>query len=180
VVLDPRPADRWPARTDAEARKRYRTLLQQALSAVHLTAQWGIVPVAEDIHSALVVPDSLLLLAGDREPVYLRATQRFQYGPHPKYPGERKVITAEYAYTLAADEGLREELVAWHWQQGAAWPHPHLHVRGEKPHIPTGRVAFEEVLLYAITDLGVTPARNDAVDVLQETLRRFKAHQSWS
>jgi hypothetical protein len=73
------------------------------------------------------------------------------------------------------------ELYAWHWQEGADWPHPHLHVAADrKLHFPTGRVAFEEVLLFTLTDLGVEPARSDAAEVLRETLRLFKTFQSWS
>lgn len=194
---DPGPADRIQARSDAAARDRYLRFLQKSLRAVHSTAIWLVVPVPRTpgAFSTVTVPDVLPLktsapsdkVSTDR--LYLRATQRFTYGDHPMYAGDRKVFTEEYIYTLANDEDLADELYSWQWHP-AAFPEPHVHVmRGQsgaaglgKLHIPTGRVAFEQVLKFAILDHGVVPAmdRDQAIAVLDESLRRFQAFRTWA
>jgi hypothetical protein len=131
------------------------------------------------MHSAITAPETIRLRAVDCS-VYLRATQRFEFADSERYEGERKVVTAQYVYTLAEDEDLAQELFSWQWHPGD-WSHPHLHVRTDhKLHIPTGRVAFEQVLLVAITDYGVEPAKTDAPEILAETLRRFRLFRSWA
>jgi hypothetical protein len=121
--------------------------------------------------------------------MFLTALQRFEYIDHPRYPGERKVSTLEYAYTLSHDETLGVSLFSWEWNPSSeVWPEPHLHIgRGNpevaglhKHHIPTGRVALEHVLLYAIAHHGVE--LEDPVEsrkVLDDCLRRFNANRSW-
>lgn len=120
--------------------------------------------------------------------LYLRATQRFSLNDHPKYPGERKVVTHDYAYTLSDDEDQQPELYSWQWTQGVADPHVHVG-RGHpsfgslgKRHIPTGRVAFEQILKFAIQEHDVQTAidRQQAIESLDECLRRFVTFRSWA
>jgi hypothetical protein len=133
------------------------------------------------IHSAFTVPE-VVPLTGESTSVFLRATQRFEYAEHPDYAGERKVVTTQYVYTLAEDRELTAEILSWQWHPGE-WPDPHLHERANrKLHIPTGRVAFKQVLSFVLTDLGIEPAkpRDEAMAILDESLRRFRAFRSWS
>lgn len=118
--------------------------------------------------------------------IYLRSTLQFHYEDHPEFPKERKVATDEYAYTLSRDDLMKDEIVSWHWQPGSR-ADPHLHV-GPAPggppkrhHIPSGRIAFEQVLRYAIDDCGVRPAlkKAEALAQLDECLRRFSAYRTW-
>lgn len=115
------------------------------------------------------------------------ATQHFHYVPDRRYRGEWKVATDGYAYTLATDEALSHEVVAWHWHPQTR-PDPHLHIgRGleefnvlpGRAHIPTGRVAFEEVVLFLLKDLGAVPARDDWENVLDDSLQRFRKYRTW-
>ena len=133
------------------------------------------------MHSAFTVPEAVPLGAPTNR-IFFRATQRFKYDEHPDYgKDERKVVTAEYIYTLAEDAELQREIMSWQWHPG--WPDPHLHTRvNRKLHIPTGRVAFEQVLSFTLTDLGIEPAkpRDEAMAILDESLRRFRAFRSWS
>lgn len=156
---------------------------------MHGTAIWYVQPVPGTAGrwSALTAPDVIRLKTNSGS-LYLRATQSFCYGVHPQFEGERKVLTEDYVYTLSADEALQQELYSWQWHPGA-WPEPHVHVGRRNPslgdlgklHIPTGRVAFEQVLKFAIGDHGVLPARgDDAIDILDESLRRFQLYRSWS
>lgn len=141
-----------------------------------------------DQWSAFTAPDpTLRLRTSSGDWLYLRATQRFHYADHPDYPGERKVVTDDYAYTLSEDDA-GTELFSWQWHPGL-WSDPHVHVgRGHpdhgglaKLHIPTGRIAFEEVLKFAIIEYDlITPVdRDTALAQLDETLRRFRAFRQW-
>lgn len=75
--------------------------------------------------------------------------------------------TGAYLYTVNADR-LRGELFGWHWHPvGLSWcQSPHLHAPGEDgDHVPTGRVAFEQVVRWLIEELDVSPLRHDWADV---------------
>jgi hypothetical protein len=98
-----------------------------------------------------------------------------------------KARTAAYWYILQdADE---QELLAYHWHPEGHSPvtTPHLHVRadmapfrfGHRIHLPTGRVALEEIIRIAITEFGVTPLRDDWPDVLDTGQRLFESMRSW-
>ncbi len=122
----------------------------------------------------------------DNGPLYLRATQEFHFDDHPKFAGERKVVTDAYAYTLSQSPELADELLAWHWQpEGGQEPHMHIghgHAHFDalsRLHVPSGRIAFEQVLLFAIEELGVLPVREDAKEVLSEVLERFRQYRTW-
>ena len=116
--------------------------------------------------------------------------QRFSYGEHPKFPGERKVKTLEYAYTLSDDPTLERALFSWDWNPNSeVWCDPHLHVgRGDptvegfhKHHIPTGRVALEHVLKFAINghDVRTVMPSGEALEIIEDCLRRFDLYKSW-
>lgn len=105
--------------------------------------------------------------------------------------GERgpwKVRTTAYFHAL--EDETSQEIIAYHWHPrlGSNFSFPHLHIGtgigaalGEvhKYHIPTGRVALEDVLRLAITEFGVTPQRADWEDVLSEGRAAYEAWRSW-
>ncbi len=134
----------------------------------------------------LSVPAIVAMARADGDPLHLRATQEFHLDDHPQFPGERKVVTDAYAYTLSESPELADELLAWHWQpESGREPHMHIgraHARlGElgRLHVPSGRIAFEQVLLFVIDELEVVPAREDAKEVLSEVLERFRQYRTW-
>lgn len=100
--------------------------------------------------------------------------------------GERgpwKVETLAYSHGLETPEA--REIIAYHWHpgQGSEITYPHLHLGAgigadlgilEKTHIPTGRIALEDVLRFAISELGVEPQREDWSEVLAETQAAFE------
>ncbi|HEY3669499.1 MAG TPA: hypothetical protein VGN51_01070 [Acidimicrobiia bacterium] len=134
------------------------------------------------------MPETISLESGDGRRIYLRATQGFTFGDNERVAKERKVNTLQYAYTLSEDADLAAELFSWQWHP-PAWPEPHMHIgRGHpehgvlsKLHVPTGRVAFEQVLRFAITEYDVQTAkpRDEALGVLDDVLTRFHRHKSW-
>lgn len=140
---------------------------------------------------SIVVPEPIIeLRRRASDPLYLTATQTFHFDDDERFAGERKVFTDAYAYTLSDDSAMGSELFAWHWHPDAGREDPHLHVgrrhatHGElgKLHIPSGRIAFEEVLLFAIDELGVEPrpSVDGAKAVLAETLHSFRKFRRWN
>jgi hypothetical protein len=183
-VLEPTPADRIKVRTDADAKKRYLSFLQASLSAMHQWAVWRVAPVRQsDALSAFTQPEWLPFGSGDVA-VALRATQRIRYLDDQRYPGERKVQTADYGYTLR--DADQQEIVSWQWHPSVGdYEMPHVHAGRGLPgdfgrlHIPTGRVAFEDVLLFLIKDFAVQPAKVDGEELIRESLRRFRSFSTW-
>jgi hypothetical protein len=73
-----------------------------------------------------------------------------------------QILAVEYNYTLRLVGGA--DLIAYHWHprgvSGITWPHAHFHtltspVDLSRTHFPTGRVALEAVVRYAIMELKV-------------------------
>jgi hypothetical protein len=121
----------------------------------------------------------------------LEASQRFELVPDHRFEGEWKSKTLAYIYAIRDSHasGDEAEVISWHWHPLTTpqRPDPHVHVRADHPslpgtrslHIPSGRVAFEEVAYFLISDLGCTPARADWNDILQDTLTRFRTYRTW-
>jgi hypothetical protein len=119
--------------------------------------------------------------------------------------GPWRVQTAAYHYDLSRQDGTGEprELFLYHWHPGpqpgsaqtsgtlVTTPHLHVHAshvgRDETPamnlddfHLPTGRVALEEVLRFAIRDCGVRPLRDDWESILEKTEMAFLESRTWA
>ena len=102
--------------------------------------------------------------------------------------GLHELRTVEYRYYLT-QEGAEQPLLRWEHvrtpEAGALWCRHHLQGPVNLPlpgpavslndlHLPTGYVAFEEVLRFCIVDLGVR-ALSDAWDeILRESYDQFK------
>jgi len=92
-----------------------------------------------------------------------------------------------YAYTISEDPDLGHELLAWHWHPTTRLD-THIHIGKSHPthgdlakyHVPSGRVSFEQVVRFLITDLGVSPARADWDSVLTDSHGKFVTHRRWS
>lgn len=100
---------------------------------------------------------------------------------------ETRPVRSEAATQVVAPvDGYRVEfgradgrtMLAYHWHPVGVSPvtWPHLHVSGSlagidlgKAHLPTGVVPLQDVLRFAIVDLGVEPLRDDWRAVLAAT-----------
>lgn len=110
------------------------------------------------------------------EPVELRGPRRISLLVALQYrivepPGRRglwAIQPAAYVYELS--DAQRREILAYHWHpEGHLIPWPHLHVGpgagadqaalSHKAHLPSGYVAIEDVIRFAITELDVPPRR---------------------
>lgn len=179
---------RLPTRTKAKALDRYKSVLQKSLTCLSPTLIWNTAAAerGERGEFVLLLSDSPLRLNRlESEPLYFTATQNFHMEKDHRFTGEWKVKTDRYEYTLSFSPNLSPELLAWHWHPGSK-PEPHLHAHLEGPdprldkvHLPTGRVAFEEIVRCLIQDLEVRPARQNWENVLRDTETRFKTYRTW-
>jgi hypothetical protein len=95
-----------------------------------------------------------------------------------------KVTTLAYRY--AFEDSEHNELVLYDWHPSSRVQIPHLHipcagdVRPEfcKCHIPTGRIAFEDFLLFLIEEFKIQAVDNYKT-ILCENRQKFRDHCSW-
>jgi hypothetical protein len=117
-----------------------------------------------------------------------RISQRYRVVRAEGQRGPWKVTTTAYHYTL--EEASRKEIISfqWHPTGSGALSYPHVHLGHaaavaraelEGAHIPTGRVALEQVLRFAIEAFKLRPRRPDWRDVLFGTRRRFEQWRTW-
>lgn len=124
-------------------------------------------------HPALRFGDDVAPLRGVH-PLALRVL--VEYAAEEGEPVRWTVRTAGYRYEFQHADG--PTLLAYHWHPVGISPitTPHLHLAGtlggidlSKAHLPTGLVTLQDVLRFAIADLGVLPLRNDWSAVLEES-----------
>lgn len=104
--------------------------------------------------------------------------------------GPWKVRTRAYRYHLMTEDYC--EVLLWHWHPGGQshYGDPHLHIGGTQlqtnaviskaRHNPTGRIAFEQVLLQLLGEFEVVHRREDWHTQLNATLERFATWRTWT
>jgi hypothetical protein len=178
------------ARTAHEAVEAFRADLSLALSCVTpAVPQVGWYRRQAEVLTAT--------LAGD-ETVPLRGAAGLRFGTTIQSrvlqdAGSRHwaMRTAAYGHVIA--DARDRELLSYHWhpEWRGQTAFTHLHLGSEllagtyrrsfgNRHLPTGRVALEDVLCALIEDLGVQPLRADWRERLGETRQRFEDRQSWA
>jgi len=81
--------------------------------------------------------------------------------------------------------------LGYHWHptghSDVTYPHLHLyagagtlHHNLRKAHLPTARIAMEDVLRFVITQLRVIPLRGDWAVILTETQAAFEQWRLWA
>jgi hypothetical protein len=183
---------REPAKTPAAAKSRYVRFFQLSLSCL-TNAIWYFAERPDGL-TALVASESPIHLRREkgRPGLLLAPSQVFRIIPDDRYPGEYKASTLAYIYSvhINAPEVEGTEIIAWHWHPLTTPDrvYPHIHVRADhalvgplsKLHVPTGRVSFEEVVLFLVDELGVVPARDDWREIVSESFERFKTFRTWA
>jgi hypothetical protein len=127
-------------------------------------------------------PGILLARTGMPE-LHLYMAMTLRCIPDPS-KGPFRMTTMRYDYELS-ERG--DVMFGWHWhpeskRSTVRWPHLHLPPGSayRSKHVPTGRVALEDVLLFAINDMNAEPAHNRALEILQEVVGRHKEHRTWA
>lgn len=175
-------------RTPAEAVVAFVDPLQRALSCVTdavLNVAGGYHPASEP-HAATLAGGLPVPLASSGG-LLLAVTIHYRIVEAEGPRGPWKVVAAAYSYRLLATD--EKESLAYHWhpagRSSTTWPHLHLGPAGGgtgallKAHLPTGRVALEEVLRLAVDHFGVTPSRRDWENVLAGTQESFEQWRTW-
>jgi hypothetical protein len=175
----------------AEAVNNFIGPLQTALACV----TQDVLQVAGGYHIS-ATPHAVTLSRGQAVPlrgetgVHLRLTQQYRVVEDPDL-GERapfKCSTAAYHYALEDPE--ERELLAFHWhpqgRSSVTWPHIHIGEAAELgwdglqgAHVPSGRISIEEVLRFAIAELGVEALRPDWPEVLETTQGQYEIWRTW-
>lgn len=101
--------------------------------------------------------------------------------------GPYKVKTTAYQYVFTDED--ENELLAYQWHPDSTVRFPHIHIgssskiaqkTANKIHLPTGRIALEQVLRLAVEEFGVKPLKDKWGAVLKETQGRFERWRMWS
>lgn len=174
-------------KTPHEAVTNYVTPLSLALSCVTtsvLNVAGGYKP--GNVHVAHL-SGSPTKLSGEI-PLTLSVRQNYRIVEDELPRGPWKVSIVAYSYVLAEPEGA--EFIAYHWHPlipNVSFPHLHLQSglqlgfkRLQGVHIPTHRIAVEDVLRFVITELGVTPRRADWSEILDSSQAAFETWRTWS
>jgi hypothetical protein len=115
---------------------------------------------------------------------------RQNFYPTERNSGRWKITTVKYEYAIEVAE-TKQEVLAYHWDRDTAMvvPYAHMHLGfantaeepliGPKAHIPTGRVAVEDLVFFTIQELRIHPRRDDWRTVIAEARRVFMAHKTW-
>ena len=177
-------------RTPEEATRNFIDPLQKSISCVTdaVLVTTGYYQRLEPHALTLSPRDSPLRVAAGQNALRLRVTLHFRHAQAAGSLGPWRVSTAGYWYTLSAPD--ERELISYHWHPNASgeisYPHVHLgplaavgHTQLARAHAPTGRVALEDVLRFAIQDLGVRSRRTDWDSVLAEILAIFEQARTW-
>lgn len=100
------------------------------------------------------------------------------------------VQTAAYEYALTDRDG--HELLTYHWHPdwGGQVKCTHLHLQHrllarpwdalENKHLPTGRVAFEDLLESLLSELEIKPNRLDWQETFERNRAEFERVRSWA
>jgi hypothetical protein len=175
-----------PGRTPREAVKAYLEQLQKIISIV----SQGVLRVSNydtpEVVSVLTLPDPAPL--NGRPDLCLSFTQQYKIVKNAKNEPFR-VTTLYYSYAVETQDA--QEIVGYHWHPDGVSPvrFPHLHLGPaacvglddlrRKAHLPTGRVAFEEVIELLIATFGVEPDRTLWQDIVDKTRSVFARHKTW-
>jgi hypothetical protein len=163
--------------------------LQRALSCITravINVRGGFYP-ADEPHVLTVGTGESVQLGGESR-LALTTTMHYRIVEGSGERGPWKVEIVAYAYALDGPDG--REIIAYHWhpRERTAQASPHIHLGagigiGDHPigqaHLPSGRVALEEVLRLAIADLGAASLRDDWETVLHSTQSSFERWRTW-
>jgi hypothetical protein len=170
-------------RTPAEAVRTFVGAFQSVVSCLTVArfSAEGYRPI--DLpYSAELQDGEAVVIAGP--PLRLLIVLRYRIVQAANSPGAWVVQLTAYDYELL--DNSDREILAYQWHPQArspvTWPHVHLGpAAGElwrplgRAHLPTGRIAVQDVLRLAIRDFGVPPRRANWEAVLDRTQRALEA-----
>lgn len=92
-------------------------------------------------------------------------------------PKNNTVTTLSWAHGVYVND---EERLFFHWHPDVTpqIPFPHVHVDRHEPHIPTGRILVEDVLIAAM-EFGALPVAGDWKERFRESAGAFGRSATW-
>lgn len=127
--------------------------------------------------------DKFQLPGGD---LYLSVLMNYTIVEASGARGPYKVKSTAYFYSLEEDGGKEIITYQWHPNVGCRFPHLHLGSSSKlgaktlnKLHLPTGRIALEQVLRLAVDELGVEPLKEDWSEILSNAQGLFEQWRTW-
>jgi hypothetical protein len=170
-----------PGRNEAEAWRDFRDPILRSVGCIDLAARLN----------ERRFDDGVRLLAtphqGIRFGKVLTLSFSFRMELTQMDDGRQQMSTRRYDFTITSLAEPDKPVFGWHWHPASRRSpitYPHVHVPSASQfktrHIPTGRVALEDVILFGFDDLDVEPAHDQAVSILTEVRNRHKQHRSWS
>jgi hypothetical protein len=162
--------------------------MNSALSLVTRATTWRAArPKSGTLWAMVLLDDPVPLICRPERQLFLSAILAFEFELDTRegHKGGMKAAIRKYIYSLRTGRDEADEFVSWHWHPENRLQ-PHVHVRAghsdvaglRDMHIPTSRVFFEDVLLFAITELNAT-CREGAVELLAESRRRTHDWATW-
>ena len=175
-------------RTAAEAVGAFLAPLQQAIDCLTPTVLnvSGGYYASDRPHALILGEGDSVPLAGEHD-LALAIAQNYLVVQAEGPRGPWKVQTTSYFYELRRGD---RELLVFHWHPAGASPQtsPHLHLGAgaeigfeplHRAHIPTGRIAVEDVLRLAIEAFGARPRRGDWDEILRTTQAGYEEWRTW-
>lgn len=134
----------------------------------------------DDQPHTLVLNDGSPVRIG-RSGLSLRIFQKYSITRSSAKARRFRISTRSYAYTIYRHD---TEIIGYHYHPDSGVDFCHLHLRSvsdlAKIHLPTGRIAIEQVIAMLIRDFRVRPRRDDYDGVLQDGLAKFRSWRTWS
>lgn len=146
-------------------------------------------PTGGDSRLLILTRDPVELICDPMRPLFFSGLMQFEFEVDTRegHDGGWKIGTRKYSFSLKAGPDDSDEFMSWHWDRSETnWPEPHAHAvverRGiqafDRLHIPTGRVFFEEVLIFAIKEFHAK-CDETALDQLADMARRTRRWATW-
>lgn len=167
-----------PGRTPHEAFQAFIEPLEAAiacLGAANITVSAGGRSDASDrVHAWTLNGMTGMAFTGG---FYFTAQMNYRFAKVSR--SEFRVTTVAYMYTLRRGG---DELWSLHWHPDGNSPvkTPHIHLAGVDPsgHFPVERMSLEQAVAWVIQS-GVTPARDDWQQVLEDSHKLHVKYRSW-
>jgi len=178
-------------RTRKEAVENFLDPLRRAISRVtrdQLVVSPGGYGARQGVHVVTLTSAGFAVLRAPR-PVALSVDIQYEVIQAEGELGPWKTTIVQYQYSFRSPDG-QNEILGFHWHpRTGRFTHPHVHVGSaalsdgslltRKMHIPTGRIAVEQVLRFAIEDFEVEPLDEDWDEVLRAGQQRFERWRTW-
>lgn len=131
--------------------------------------------------------ETIRLPRGGLSPLFVNVSQEIEFNI-----AEARFSTKFYLYSVRDQN--QDALISFHYHpeinddNPIQFPHIHVYTHADerftaldfqKRHIPSGRIALEDIVRWLISEFAITPLRSNWNEILTETKARFIQKRSW-